>query len=386
GGDRLLRDRAREHRERPARHRRARASMGRRRHRCAASLRLSRHRRPVPCVRRHVRGLERHAAARAERVARRRAARARRKRHDLRETRRRRSATPRRAARAPARARLRGARALSHRCGPRAASSAIPAARLMGAFRGTPRRRPWGSGAHILVRTRPRKAPISHAAGIAARVVPRGLASGPWRALDDRPKIAARSKSCSNVRLARALLSSIMLAAPSAAAFAQDSPSLNGYVTLANGYWNRGLSQNDGLSVQLGIDYQQKTGWFVGAWAANVDYAVEKNWPEPRKIESEIYGGYHKRSGNWSWTALLGRYFYPSTAVSYDWNELSATVGWRDRIYYTAGYTDQYYGIWRSSLSQELSFSQPLRGNFEIGGTLGHVEIEATPIDYTHWN
>jgi hypothetical protein len=27
-----------------------------------------------------------------------------------------------------------------------------------------------------------------------------------------------------------------------------------------------------------------------------------------------------------------------------------------------------------------------LRGNFEIGGTLGHVEIEATPIDYTHWN
>ncbi len=74
------------------------------------------------------------------------------------------------------------------------------------------------------------------------------------------------------------------------------------------------------------------------------------------------------------------------TAVSYDWNELSATVGYRDRIYYTAAYTDQYYGIWRSSLSQELSFSQPLRGNFEIGGTLGHVEIQATPIDYTHWN
>jgi len=188
------------------------------------------------------------------------------------------------------------------------------------------------------------------------------------------------------VRLARALLSSILLSAAGGAAVAQDSPSLNGYVTLANGYWSRGLSQNDGLSVQLGIDYQQQAGWFVGAWAANVKFEVEKDWAEPRKIESEIYGGYHRRNGNWSWTAMLGRYFYPNTPISYDWSELSATVGYRDRIYYTAGYTDRYYGIWHTSLSQELSFSQPLRGNFEIGGTLGHVEVANTPIGYTHWN
>jgi uncharacterized protein (TIGR02001 family) len=183
-------------------------------------------------------------------------------------------------------------------------------------------------------------------------------------------------------------LLSILLSAAAGVAVAQDSPSLNGYVTLANGYWNRGLSQNDGLSVQLGIDYQQKAGWFVGAWAANVEYEIEKTWDKPRKMESEIYGGYHKRNGNWSWTAMLGRYFYPDTAISYDWNELSATVGYRDRIYYTAAYTDRYYGLWRSSLSQELSFSQPLRGNFEIGATLGHVEITGTliPVDYTHWN
>jgi uncharacterized protein (TIGR02001 family) len=174
--------------------------------------------------------------------------------------------------------------------------------------------------------------------------------------------------------------------AASGLATAQDSPSLNGYVTLANGYWSRGLSQNDGLSVQLGVDYQEKHGWFVGAWAANVDYEAEKYWDEPRKIESEVYGGYHRRNEDWSWTLMLGRYFYPDTSISYDWSELSATVGYRDRIYYTAAYTDRYYGIWRTSLSQELSFAVPLRGNFEIGGTLGHVNIENAPIDYTHWN
>jgi uncharacterized protein (TIGR02001 family) len=214
------------------------------------------------------------------------------------------------------------------------------------------------------------------------------LSRAPRRAVHGAPPAAGLESPhllgvATSLRLACALLSSILLAG---AAVAQDSPSLNGYVTLANGYWNRGLAQNDGLSVQLGIDYQQQAGWFVGAWAANVDYEIEKKWGQPRTIESEVYGGYHKRNGNWSWTAMLGRYFYPDTPISYDWNELSATVGYRDRIYYTAAYTDQFYGLWRSSLSQELSFAQPLRGNFEIGGALGHVEIEATPVDYTHWN
>jgi uncharacterized protein (TIGR02001 family) len=189
------------------------------------------------------------------------------------------------------------------------------------------------------------------------------------------------------VRIAALLSSALLACAASSAASAQDgTPSLNGYVTLANGYWNRGLSQNDGLSLQLGIDYQQQRGWFVGGWAANVDYATEQSWAKPREIESEVYGGYHRRNEDWSWTLMLGRYYYPDTAVSYDWNDLSATVGFRDRVYYTAAYTDQFYGIWRSSLNQELSFALPLRGDFEIGGTLGHFELASAGVDYTHWN
>ena len=189
------------------------------------------------------------------------------------------------------------------------------------------------------------------------------------------------------VRIAPVLLSSLLACAVSGAAWAQDgAPSLNGYVTLANGYWNRGLAQNDGLSLQLGIDYQQRRGWFVGAWAANVDYEAEQTWSNPREIESEVYGGYHRRNENWSWTLMLGRYFYPDTTVSYDWNEASATVGFRDRVYYTAAYADQFYGFPRSSLNQELSFALPLRGNFEIGGTLGHFELANPAVEYTHWN
>lgn len=189
------------------------------------------------------------------------------------------------------------------------------------------------------------------------------------------------------MRIALALSFSLLACAASGAAAAQDgSPSLNGYVTGANGYWNRGLAQNEGFSLQLGIDYQQKRGWFAGAWAANVDYESDKSWAKPREIESEGYGGYHRRNEDWSWTLMLGRYYYPDTAVSYDWSEFSATVGFRDRVYYTAAYTDRFYGLWRSALNQELSFAQPLRGDFEIGGTLGHFEVASAGVEYTHWN
>jgi len=188
------------------------------------------------------------------------------------------------------------------------------------------------------------------------------------------------------VRIALVLSSSLLACAASGAAAQGGSPSLNGYITGANGYWNRGLAQNTGFSLQLGIDYQQKRGWFVGAWAANIDYETDNAWAKPREIESEVYGGYHRRNEDWSWTLMLGRYYYPDTAVSYDWNEASATVGFRDRVYYTAAYTDQFYGLWRSALNQELAFVQPLRGDFEIGGTLGHFELASAGVEYTHWN
>jgi len=168
---------------------------------------------------------------------------------------------------------------------------------------------------------------------------------------------------------------------------AQDvAPGLNGYFSLANGYWSHGLSQNDGLSVQLGIDYQHQSGWFAGAWAANVDYAIEYSYEEPRTVQVDAYGGYHRRSGDWSWTVTLGRYLYPDTAISYDYSEVSGTVGFHDHVFYTASYSDAFYGLTRSALNQELSFALPLRGDVEIGAALGHFAISGTGVDYAHWN
>lgn len=170
-------------------------------------------------------------------------------------------------------------------------------------------------------------------------------------------------------------------------AHAQDAgPNLNGYATLSTAYWKRGFSQNNHASAQLGIDFEHHTGFYVGAWAANVDFAQEYSQEKPRRTEADVYAGYSKRHEQWSWNVGLGHYLYPGTAVDYDYNEVNATFGFRDRLFYSVAYSDSYYGIWRSSLNQEVSFTYPLRGNLEIGAGLGKFRVSNRVLDVTYWN
>jgi uncharacterized protein (TIGR02001 family) len=168
------------------------------------------------------------------------------------------------------------------------------------------------------------------------------------------------------------------------AAHAQDSLSeLSGYLTLGSGYWKHGLSQSDGASLQLGVDYQHYSGFFAYARAMNVDYP--QNLPgQERDIEASAYVGYHDRGDRWSWTVGVGRYVYPDSD-GYDYDEWSASVGFRDRVFYTASYNPEYYARGSSALNQEVSVAFPLPGDFEVGGAVGYFDVGGGP-EITHWN
>jgi uncharacterized protein (TIGR02001 family) len=175
----------------------------------------------------------------------------------------------------------------------------------------------------------------------------------------------------------------VALQAPALTHAQEPESSLNGYFTLGSGYWKHGLAQSDGPSLQLGIDYQHHTGFFAYARAQNVDYP--ENYPgESRDVEASAYVGYHDRNESWSWTASYGRYLYPD-AASYNYDEVSATFGFRDRVFYTASYNDEYYVRSSSALNQEISVVFPLRGDIEVGGALGLFDVTAGP-RITHWN
>jgi uncharacterized protein (TIGR02001 family) len=165
---------------------------------------------------------------------------------------------------------------------------------------------------------------------------------------------------------------------------AQDPESeLGGYLTVSSGYWKHGLSQIDGASLQLGVDYQHHTGFFAYARAMNVEYPQDLPG-QMRDIEVSSYVGYHDRSDRWSWTVSVGRYVYPD-AADYNYGEWSASVGFRDRVFYTASYNDDYYAGRTSALNQEIAVAFPLPANFEIGGAVGYFDISGGA-KITHWN
>ena len=186
------------------------------------------------------------------------------------------------------------------------------------------------------------------------------------------------------LRTASAWIVAVAAGVAAGAARAQDPGSgLSGYVTLGSGYWKHGLSHVDGASLQLGVDYQHYTGFFAFARAMNVDYP--QNLPgQTRDVEASAYVGYHDRGDRWSWTMSVGRYLYPD-AHDYDYDEWSASVGFRDRVFYTASYNPEYYRRGRSALNQEASVAFPLSANFELGGAVGSFDIEGGA-QITHWN
>jgi uncharacterized protein (TIGR02001 family) len=170
------------------------------------------------------------------------------------------------------------------------------------------------------------------------------------------------------------------------AAQAQDTVSgLGAYFTLSSGYWRHGLSHSDGASLQLGLDYQHYSGFFAYARAMNVDYP--QNLPGyTRDIEASAYVGYHDRGDRLSWTVSAGRYVYPGTQ-GYDYDEWSGSVGFRDRVFYTASYNPEYYVRGAAALNQEVSVAFPLPGNFEVGGAIGYFDVDADDgPQITHWN
>lgn len=176
---------------------------------------------------------------------------------------------------------------------------------------------------------------------------------------------------------------------PASGVFAQDSaPGISAYVTVANDYLQRGLSQLDsGVSWQLGLDYEHTSGFFAGGLAANVGYVVEQTLPEERNYLVDYYAGYTWGRRDWRFNVALGRYAYPDASVDYDYNEITFSTTFRKRFSYAAGYTDRFYSRPYTAWYHELGFAQPLRFDLELSVAVGYFNAEIPAYEnYTHWN
>ena len=116
---------------------------------------------------------------------------------------------------------------------------------------------------------------------------------------------------------AAAVVTAGLMAAPTYA----DSFSANASVT--NNYIWRGLTQTTNEpAIQGGIDYGHDSGFYVGTWVSNVQYASDDVY----SYEHDMYLGFSGEAGGFSYDIGYLYYNYDEEA-EFDFGEVYGTIG-----------------------------------------------------------
>lgn len=135
-----------------------------------------------------------------------------------------------------------------------------------------------------------------------------------------------------------------------------------GNLGLTSNYEFRGISlSNNGPAIQGGIDYQHKTGIYVGNWNSSMRGAPNMNNDDIDSnsgVQSNLYAGWRKDVYK-GITVDLGTisYLYPTTSsggsrVNYSTNEVYAGVGYGPVSVKFSQSTSNYFGLNNSSGTQ----------------------------------
>lgn len=196
------------------------------------------------------------------------------------------------------------------------------------------------------------------------------------------PSTARKLRPCTGALL-------VVSALCAATAASQPPPAaLRAYLTATTDYIDRGLSQSASHgSAQFGIDYQHRSGFFVGAWATDVEYARRRSEEHWRTFGVDYYAGYARRNGDWSWSTALARYAYPGAPYDYDYTELNGSVSYRERLSYSVALIPNLLSVEHRALDQAVSLRFPARWNVELSATAGKFRAAGLPsANYSYWN
>lgn len=157
-------------------------------------------------------------------------------------------------------------------------------------------------------------------------------------------------------------LGSVSGLAQAQAAAPESSLSFN--VGAVSDYRYRGISQSRlQPAVQGGLDYADKSGFYVGAWGSSIKWI--KDGGGDASTEIDVYAGYKGAMGDLAYDVGFLRYEYPSNklATSANTNEVYGAVTFG---LFTAKYshsTSNLFGVANSKNSYYLDLS----ANFDLG-------------------
>jgi uncharacterized protein (TIGR02001 family) len=167
-----------------------------------------------------------------------------------------------------------------------------------------------------------------------------------------------------------------------------------GHVAATTDYVLRGVSQTRGApALQADLYCTTANGWFAGAWASTID-------PNPgagATLELNAYAGRSWAAGE-SWNARLTavHYAYPNAdaGLRYDYDELTASLAFRDRLSAsiawspnTSRYSRYYVASDRTALTYDLVGQWPLGRALAVNGGIGYYDLDDLfDTGYAYWS
>ena len=164
-----------------------------------------------------------------------------------------------------------------------------------------------------------------------------------------------------------------------------------GSLAVTSDYIQQGVSQTQGEpALQGGLRAQIDERWTVGAWAS----AIDRYHSEGASAEIDLYAARAWRlSPEWIASVTATHYFYPDDApyVNYDYDEVTASVGYRSMVFGTVAWSPNYgdasyrgYADDRSTLSYELSANQPILAGWSGNVGVGYRDLTEL-FDEAYW-
>lgn len=183
----------------------------------------------------------------------------------------------------------------------------------------------------------------------------------------------------------------LLLALLMAAGVSVAQAEVTGNLGLTSDYRFRGVSQTQNApAVQGGIDYNHKSGFYVGNWNSSVSSQLYTNGAG---IESDLYAGFKGKFLGFDLDVGSMNYFYPratnGTSTNFDTNELYAAVGKGPVTAKVSHSLSNYFGTANSKNSNyyQVDVRQPVVGKLDAVAHVGRTDVNnSSQLNYTDWN
>jgi len=140
--------------------------------------------------------------------------------------------------------------------------------------------------------------------------------------------------------------------------------------TVTNDYDFRGISQSaEDTALQGSVDFSTDVGWYIGAWASNVDFG------DSTSIEMDLYTGFTGNAGEFTYDAGLVWYTYDESVYNFPEAYVSGAYGpFKGKLWYSPEFagvnldpgTLELDRDSESAFYAEGNFTFPLGGAFSL--------------------